>query len=128
MKVAVGCIGFDAEARQYIVTGYGENGETETLRFEKPSAALRARRELAGDDEQEVFTPLDGPHGKRLRFRQSEVIVLSGDLDTRRLGKKAQVLIDQMIFDVYGCACDLEGCNCDAYLETGRRVSGAAAH
>jgi hypothetical protein len=63
-----------------------------------------------------VFTPLDATHTKRLRFSLADVVVLSGDLDIRSVGKMARVRIDEVEYDVYGCSCDLEGCNCDAYI------------
>jgi hypothetical protein len=63
-----------------------------------------------------VFTPLDATRTKRLRFKRSDVTVLSGSLDVRDIGKKAHVRIDSVVYDVYGCACDLPHCQCDAYI------------
>lgn len=63
-----------------------------------------------------LFTPLDANRSKRLEFKQSDVTVLSGSLDIRGVGKKARVRIDGVMYDVYGWACDLPGCQCDAYM------------
>jgi hypothetical protein len=63
-----------------------------------------------------VFTPLAADRKTRLCFKQSDVIVLSGSLDVRGVGKKARVRIGADMYDVYGCACDLPGCECDAYI------------
>lgn len=65
---------------------------------------------------EQVFTPLTADRQTRLRFKRSDVVVLSGDLDVRGLGKKARVRIESVVYDVYGCACDLPGCECDAYI------------
>jgi hypothetical protein len=62
------------------------------------------------------FTPLDATRSKRLRFKWSEVTVLSGNLDVRGLGKKGQIRIGSTMYDVYGLACDLPRCQCDAYI------------
>lgn len=64
-----------------------------------------------------VFTPLDATRRKRLRFDLSNVTVLDGDLDVRCIGKKARVRIGTIVYDVYGCACSLPGCQCDAYIK-----------
>ena len=64
-----------------------------------------------------LFTPLDATKHTRLQFKLSDVVVLSGDLDIRRIGKKARVRIGETVYDVYGCACDLPGCRCDAYIK-----------
>ena len=63
-----------------------------------------------------VFTPLSADKKTRLHFKLSDVTVLSGDLDVRGVGKKAQVRIGLADYDVYGCACDLPGCQCDAFI------------
>ena len=68
-------------------------------------------------DENAVFTPLDATRNKRLCFKLSDVVVLNGDLDIREIGKKARVRIGTEVYDVYGHPCDLEGCNCDAYIK-----------
>ncbi len=72
-----------------------------------------------------LFTPLAADRKTRLHYKMSDVTVLSGDLDVRRLGKKAHVRIGVAEYDVYGCACDLPGCQCDAYIVTAR-PEGAA--
>lgn len=66
--------------------------------------------------DERFFTPLDATRSQRLEFKRSDVVVLSGDLDVRRLGKKARVRIGADIYDVYGCACSLPRCQCDAYI------------
>jgi hypothetical protein len=71
------------------------------------------------------FTPLDASRSGRLEFRRSDVTVLGGSLDTRGVGKKARVRIGSVVYDVYGCACDLPHCQCDAYIVPVRQ--GAAA-
>ena len=63
-----------------------------------------------------LFTPLDADRATRLQFKLADVAILSGDLDIRQLGKKAQVRIHGVVYDVYGWPCDLEGCHCDAYI------------
>lgn len=63
-----------------------------------------------------VFTPLAADKKTRLRFKLSDVTVLSGDLDVRGLGKQARIRIGSDEYDVYGCACDLPHCECDAYV------------
>jgi hypothetical protein len=63
-----------------------------------------------------VFTPLDATRSKRLRFKLADVVVLSGDLDVQGVGKKARVRIGSTVHDVFGAACDLPGCHCDAYI------------
>ena len=63
-----------------------------------------------------VFTPLTADRRTRLRFKLSDVVVLNGNLDVRGLGKKARVRIGATVYDVYGCACDLPNCQCDAYI------------
>jgi hypothetical protein len=67
-------------------------------------------------ENEEVFTPLDAAKEQRLRFRRADVEVLSGDLDVRGVGKKARVRIEGRVYDVYGTACDLPRCECDAYI------------
>ena len=62
------------------------------------------------------FTPLDASRSKRLEFKRSAVVVLSGSLDVPGVGQKARVRIGSAEYDVYGCACDLPGCQCDAYM------------
>lgn len=64
----------------------------------------------------EVFTPLMADRRTRLRFNLSEVTVLGGDLDVRRTGWKARVRIGTAVYNVIGCPCDLDGCNCDAFI------------
>jgi hypothetical protein len=59
-----------------------------------------------------VFTPLDASQRQRLRFKASDVEVISGDPSIRRLGHRARVRIGLAVFDVFGCPCDLDGCNC----------------
>lgn len=63
-----------------------------------------------------VFTPLTADRATRLRFKRSDVTVLSGSLDVRGLGKRARVRIGLLECDVYGCACSLPHCQCDAYI------------
>lgn len=70
----------------------------------------------AKEADEPVFTPLDAARSKRLRFKLADVIVLSGNLDVRGVGKKARVRIGSTVYDVYGCACDLPHCQCDAYI------------
>lgn len=72
-----------------------------------------------------VFTPLTADRKTRLHFRLSDITVLSGDLDIRGVGKKARVRIGSTEYDVCGCACDLPGCECDAFIVPVR--SGATA-
>jgi hypothetical protein len=67
------------------------------------------------DSGERVVTPLD-VSGRRLRFQLSDVVILSGALDVRKLGKQARVRIGASVYGVYGCPCDLEDCNCDAYM------------
>jgi hypothetical protein len=64
----------------------------------------------------EVFTPLDALQQHRLRFNMSDVEVLAGDLDERKLGLKARVCIAGVVYRVFGASCDLYGCNCDAFI------------
>ncbi|WP_216587768.1 hypothetical protein [Streptomyces brasiliscabiei] len=65
----------------------------------------------------EVFTPLNSDRTQRLVIPMDEVIVLSGSLDTREVGKKAVVSIKGKTFDVIGIPCDLLRCNCDAAIK-----------
>jgi hypothetical protein len=71
---------------------------------------------MSADTGEPVFTPVDPTKPRRLRFRLADVEVLHGDLDGHGLGKKAQVRIHGVVYDVYGKACDLPCCQCDAYI------------
>lgn len=73
-----------------------------------------------------VFTPLTADGRTRLRFKRSDVTILKGDLSVRRLGWQALVRIGSTVYNVIGCPCDLEGCNCDAFIEPVQRPEIAA--
>ena len=72
-----------------------------------------------------VFTPLAADRRTRLHFKMSDVTVLRGDLDVRGIGWHARVRIGSAEYDVFGCACDLPNCQCDAYLVTARPEAAA---
>jgi hypothetical protein len=79
--------------------------------------ANKTIKDLIGKDGKPIFfTPLDASRSKRLEFKRADVVVLSGNLDVRGVGKKARVQIGSTVYDVYGSACDLPGCQCDAYI------------
>ena len=63
-----------------------------------------------------VFTPLDKQYGKRLRFDMAKVNLVMGSIEVRKGGPKAVVLIENKLYIVIGCPCDLPDCMCDAYL------------
>lgn len=63
-----------------------------------------------------VFTPMDEHRNKRLSFPAAEVKVISGNLNIRRRGKKAVVSIYGKMYDVFGLACGLPNCTCDAKI------------
>lgn len=63
-----------------------------------------------------IFTPMNEARTERLRFKISDVSVVSGSLDTRERGPKAIVEIDNIRYEVIGIPCDLDGCDCDAML------------
>jgi len=65
----------------------------------------------------DVFTPLNPDRTKRLKFSRDEVKVLSGTIDRRGIGKHAEVEIQGIKYAVYGAACDLPNCQCDAVLK-----------
>lgn len=62
------------------------------------------------------FTPLNETRTERLSFSMESVTVLSGDLDVRGYGKRAVVKIDGKTYNVYGAACSLPSCACDAFI------------
>ena len=64
----------------------------------------------------EVFTPLNEHKTKRLKFNMSDIELVSGSLNVRKLGKKAVVKIKGQEYSVFGLPCNLENCNCDAYI------------
>jgi hypothetical protein len=77
----------------------------------------RSAKELVDKDGNALFfTPLDATRTRRLELKRSDVTVLSGSLDVRGVGKKARVRIGSTVYDVYGAACDLPNCQCDAYI------------
>jgi hypothetical protein len=107
------------------------DGEHQTLLFPTAEDAGREQTKLrragaqylpTGEDGradprvERVFTPLHESQFWRLRFSRADVLLLDGDLDTRVCGLKARVQIGDAVYDVYGCPCDLENCNCDAYI------------
>lgn len=65
----------------------------------------------------EVFTPMDEYRSMRYRFNKEDVEFLPGYDDRRGLGKKGQVRIEGKLYDVFGAACELGGCQCDAYIK-----------
>lgn len=64
----------------------------------------------------DVFTPMNASRTERLSFPRSEVRVLSGNLNARRLGKTAVVEIHGARYQVYGISCGLPRCQCDARI------------
>ncbi len=64
-----------------------------------------------------VFTPINEEGTMRLNFKSSEVEVVTGDIDQRKLGLRAVVRIGGKNYKVFGKACGLLGCHCDAYLK-----------
>lgn len=66
--------------------------------------------------EEQLFTPLDETRTKRLRFKRSEVTFLPGYNHGRGVHKKGDVIIGNTRYTVYGAACDLPNCKCDAYI------------
>ena len=64
-----------------------------------------------------MFTPIDSRDGLRKEFDEDEVIILDGQLHQRRLGKHARVSIRGELFNVYGRACGLPHCHCDAIIK-----------
>ncbi len=64
-----------------------------------------------------VFTPLNSSRTQRLRFNAEDVKTISGNPFVRKLGKKAVVEIKGKRYQVYGAACSLPQCVCDAYIK-----------
>ena len=62
-----------------------------------------------------VFTPLN-ENNIRLKFKDSEVKVLSGDISKRGLGYKGTIKIKDEQYKVYGKSCGIPNCNCDAKI------------
>jgi hypothetical protein len=66
----------------------------------------------------DVFTPRDFYNRDvRLSFDDADVKVISGRLSTRCKGFKADVEIKGKRYRVYGAACNLPNCMCDALLK-----------
>jgi len=63
------------------------------------------------------FTPLNETKTKRLKFKDSEVELLSGERHLRGRGVHATVKIRGKIYQVIGKACSLPHCFCDAYIK-----------
>ena len=62
------------------------------------------------------FTPLNAEQTKRLSIPIKDVEILSGELFSRGVGKKAVVKIKGKTFNVIGLSCGLPNCQCDSKL------------
>jgi hypothetical protein len=63
-----------------------------------------------------IFTPIYD--GRRKKYFQDDLVVVSGDLNQRGLGLHAVIMLKdtEHLYAVIGKSCDIEGCNCDAEL------------
>ncbi len=67
--------------------------------------------------EPKLFTPWDKRKVERLKFKREDVHVICGDMGVRREGLNAVVRIKNQVYAVYGMACSLPNCMCDAYIK-----------
>ena len=64
-----------------------------------------------------LFTPRNRDGTKRFSFQRADVIVISGDIDQRTSGFRGAVFIHGHSYRIFGAACILPDCWCDAIID-----------